>query len=58
MKKLNNEIYYTIKETADYLGVSYQTIRNYIKKGLLKATGFGKPKLIKKKDIEEMIQTK
>jgi excisionase family DNA binding protein len=58
MKKLNNEIYYTIQEAADYLGVSYQTVRNYINKGYLKPSTFGKPYLIQKKDIDKMIESK
>ena len=56
MKKLSNEEYLTIPEAAEYLQVSDKTVRNYIKRGLLKATTFGKPKLIKKKDIDAMIK--
>ncbi|MFO7830175.1 MAG: helix-turn-helix domain-containing protein [Bacteroidales bacterium] len=56
MKEFNGETYYTIKETAEYLGVSYLTARSYIKKGYLEATKFGKPYLIKKKDIDRMIE--
>ncbi len=56
MKKFNSETYYTIKETAEYLGKSYMTVRNYIKRGQLKASTFGQPYLIKKKEIDQMIE--
>jgi excisionase family DNA binding protein len=56
MKKINEEEYLTIPEAAEYLQVSDKTIRNYIKKGLLRATEFGRPRLIKKRDIDAMLE--
>ena len=55
-REIGGEIYFTKEEAAQYLGKSYWTIHNYIKKGYLKATTLGYPRLIRKKDIDEMIK--
>lgn len=46
----------TVKESADFLKVSEQSIHNYIKKGFLKAHKMGRIYLIKRTDIEEALK--
>ena len=46
----------TVKESADFLKVSEQSIHNYIKKGFLKAHKMGRIYLIKRIDIEEALK--
>lgn len=46
----------TVKESADFLKVSEQSIHNYIKKGFIKAHKMGRIYLIKRTDIEEALQ--
>ena len=46
----------TVKESADFLKVSEQSIHNYIKKGLIKAYRMGRIYLIKRTDIEEALK--
>jgi excisionase family DNA binding protein len=45
----------TVKESADFLKVSEQSIHNYIKKGFIKAHKMGRIYLIKRIDIEEAL---
>lgn len=47
---------YTLKEVADILKVSRQTIYNYLKAGRLRATKFGKEYRVTKEDLEEFIR--
>ena len=42
----------TVKETAQFLKVSEQSIHNYIKKGFLPAQKLGRVLLIKRTDVE------
>ena len=46
----------TVKESADLLKVSEQTILNYIKKGFIPAHKMGRIYLIKRTDIEESLK--
>ena len=45
----------TVKESADFLKVSEQSIHNYIKKGFIKAHKMVRIYLIKRIDIEEAL---
>ena len=47
---------YTLKEVAEILKVSRQTIYNYLKAGRLKATKIGKEYRVTKEDLEEFIR--
>ena len=49
-------VYYTISETATELGVTKNTIRNYLRSGKLKGYRFGYPILIKEADIRNLIK--
>jgi len=46
----------TVKESADFLKVSEQSIHNYIRKGFIKAHKMGRIYLIKRTDIEEALK--
>ena len=46
----------TVKETAEYLKVSEQSVHNYIKRGLLPAVKMGRVLLIKREDIESSLK--
>ncbi len=46
----------TVKETAELLKVSEQSIHNYIKRGYLTAQKVGRILLIKRSDIDESLQ--
>ena len=56
---MSSGVYLTIKECADTLKVSEQTIRNYIKRGDLKSYKFGtshrSPRRILESDFNELI---
>tara|TARA_R110002012_G_scaffold11112_7_gene49972 strand:+ start:63256 stop:63531 length:276 start_codon:yes stop_codon:yes gene_type:complete len=45
----------TVKETADVLKVSEQSVHNYIKKGLIPAQKVGRVLLIKRTDLENSL---
>lgn len=45
----------TVKETAELLKVSEQSIHNYIKKGFIPAKKVGRVLLIKRTDVEESL---
>ena len=45
----------TVKETAEVLKVSEQTIHNYIKKGFIQAQKMGRILLIKRADLAEAL---
>jgi excisionase family DNA binding protein len=49
---------YTIKEVADFLHVTPQSIRLWIKAGKLKATRIGRPIYIKESDYKEFVNKK
>ncbi len=46
----------TVKETAELLKVSEQSIHNYIKKGIIPAKKLGRILLIKRTDIESSLK--
>jgi excisionase family DNA binding protein len=46
---------YTIPETAQELGVSMSTIRNYLRSGKLNGTRIGRPIFITGKDIKKLV---
>ena len=45
----------TVKETAEFLKVSEQSVHNYIKKGFLSAQKVGRILLIKREDLENAL---
>ncbi len=45
----------TVKETAEFLKVSEQSVHNYIKKGFLPAQKVGRILLIKRQDLENAL---
>ena len=47
---------YTLKEVAEILKVTKQTIYNYIKSGRIKATKYGKEYRITEKDLNTLIK--
>lgn len=53
---MEDERYYTIDEVADMLKVVYMTVYRWIKQGKLKAFRVGKKYMIKKSDIENLIE--
>ena len=53
---IENIKFYTIPEVADALGVTPQTIRQYIKTGRLKAKRIGRPYFITEKSIKEFLE--
>lgn len=48
--------FYTVAETAQELHVTPQTIRGYIKRGLLPAKRIGRPILITDRDLKTLIK--
>ena len=53
---IQGTVYYTIGETAAELGVSKNTVRNYLQSEKLKGYRFGYPILIKEDDIRNLIK--
>lgn len=47
--------FYTVRETAEALNVTPQTVRKYIKEGRLKGQRVGRPILITEKDVREFL---
>lgn len=45
----------TVKETAEFLKVSEQSVHNYIKRGFLSAQKVGRILLIKRQDLENAL---
>jgi len=45
----------TVKETAEFLKVSEQSVHNYIKKGFIPAQKVGRILLLKRTDIEQSL---
>lgn len=45
----------TVKETAEVLKVSEQSVHNYIKRGLISAQKMGRILLIKRTDLDEAL---
>lgn len=50
--------FYTIQETATYLGLTAQTIRTYIRKGRLKSYKISGPILITENSLKEFLGVK
>jgi predicted site-specific integrase-resolvase len=48
---------YSMKETAEILGVSYITIHRLIKRGLLKSSTALRTKIISRNEIERFLRT-
>jgi len=46
---------FTVKEVAEAMGVTHQTVRKYIKVGRLRAQRVGKPLLITEKSIRAFL---
>jgi len=53
---MEDEKYYTIEEVAEMLKVVYMTVYRWIKQGKLKAFRVGKKYMIKKSDIEALVE--
>ena len=47
--------FYTVPETAEQLSCTDQTVRNYIKRGKLKAQRIGKPVYVSEISIREFL---
>jgi len=47
--------HFTVKETAEFLKVSEQSVHNYIKKGFIPAQKIGRIILIKRIDLENAL---
>lgn len=45
----------TVKETAEYLKVSEQSVHNYIKRGFIQAQKVGRILLIKRSELEKSL---
>jgi len=53
---MEEEKYYTIEEVAEMLKVVYMTVYRWVRQGKLKAFRVGKKYMIKKSDIEALIE--
>jgi excisionase family DNA binding protein len=54
--KPKDTLYFTVKETADELGINTQTVRDYLVKGMMKTYKFKTLTLISRKEVEEWKQ--
>lgn len=52
-----SDTFLTLKETADELGVHWQTVRNYIQKGHLPAFKIGRTLRIRRSDIDKFVRS-
>ena len=55
MKEIAGIKCYELQEAADILGVHYQTIRNLIKNGKIKAARIGRNYVITEKNLQKYI---
>ncbi len=55
MKEIAGIKCYELQEVADILGVHYQTIRNLIKNGKIKATRIGRNYMITEQNLQKYI---
>lgn len=55
-KAENSQVNLTIKEAARFLNVSDLTVRNYIKRGDIKARRIGNRLIIKKEQLENALK--
>ncbi len=53
----DNEKWISLNEVAEYLGVAKDTIRNWIKKGLIPAHKIGRQWKFKKAEIDEWVSS-
>ena len=51
---VGNKEYYSIKESAELIGISRWTIHRLIKKGAIQAAKFGRRTIIKRAEIEKL----
>ena len=58
MIRIANIDFLTVQETAKALGVTPQTVRDYIKQGRIKGNRIGKPILIMEKDLKNFVLNK
>ena len=56
LRKINPELDYLLKEVAQILEISYQTVRSLRKQGKLKAVKIGNKYYVKGKDILAYIE--
>jgi excisionase family DNA binding protein len=54
-KTIQGVTLYTIPEAAEELGVSNNTVRNYLRSGKLNGTRIGRPIFITDKDIRKLV---
>lgn len=47
--------FYTVQETAKTLNITPQTVRTYIKRGLIKGLRVGRPILITENNLKEFL---
>lgn len=57
MKEIAGIKCYELQEVADILGVHYQTIRNLIKNGKIKATRIGRNYMITEQNLQKYINS-
>lgn len=55
MLEIGNERAYDVQETAEKLNVTAQTIRNYVRRGRLKAQRVGRSLYISEKTLKEYL---
>lgn len=57
MPKVIEDIkFYTVREVAELLQVTAQTVRSYIRQGRLEATRIGRPLLITENNLKDFLQ--
>ena len=57
MPKVIEDIkFYTVREIAELLQVTAQTVRSYIRQGRLEATRIGRPLLITENNLKDFLQ--
>ena len=55
--KINETTIYTVKEVAELLNVSDQTVRKYIHNGHIKAGRLGRPVVISEDSLNDFLNT-
>lgn len=56
-KQLTGDRVYTLQEIADIMKLNKQTIQNYVKKGTLKATKFGRVYRVTEEELKRFMNT-
>ena len=54
--KIDNEIYYTVKDLVNLLSVTDMVVRDYLKKGKLKGNKAGKFWYVSKKNLRSFLE--